>query len=255
MRDQLPYLFPFLMNLFRYFLIAGIPFLVFYILFPKAFEKNRIQKRLSRSKDFLREIAFSIQTSFIFAALGVLMLKTPLRSFTKFYVDIEEYSLWWIPVSTFLALVLHDTYFYWMHRWVHQPRIYRKVHLVHHQSVNPSPWTSYSFHFLEGVVEGLIIVFILLLIPMHPIALISFAFLSLIINVYGHLGYEIAPKWFRKSIFFPLVNTSIHHNLHHSTFRGNYGLYFRFWDRIMGTEHPDYEVLFDQMQEKRFNKA
>ena len=72
------------------------------------------------------------------------------------------------------------------------------------------------------------------------------------VNVYGHLGYEIAPKWFRNSFLFEIINTSTHHNLHHHKFKGNYGLYFRIWDRIMKTEHPDYVKEYDKIQQRRF---
>ena len=87
---------------------------------------------------------------------------------------------------------------------------------------------------------------------MHPVALIFFALFAYSFNVYGHLGYEIVPRWFRKSIFFEIMVTSVHHNLHHHKFIGNYGYYFRFWDRLMGTENPDYIKVFDEIQRKRF---
>jgi len=74
------------------------------------------------------------------------------------------------------------------------------------------------------------------------------------INVYGHLGYEIAPKWFRRTWLFEIMNTSVHHNLHHSKFIGNYGLYFRFWDRLMKTENPDYVKSYDALMAKRAEK-
>lgn len=48
------------------------------------------------------------------------------------------------------------------------------------------------------------------------------------------------------------MNTSTHHNIHHSKFNGNYGLYFRFWDKMMGTEHPDYVKKYDEIQKRRF---
>ena len=35
-------------------------------------------------------------------------------------------------------------------------------------------------------------------------------------------------------------------------FNGNYGLYFRVWDRIMKTENPSYFKTFDAIQQKRF---
>ena len=252
MKDVLQFSFPIIVNIVRYFLFAGIPFLIFYILFPNFVSKNRIQVRLAKHKDFLREISLSMQTIFILALVSILIMKTPLGEYTQLYRDLSAYAWWWIPISVLLALVMHDTYFYWMHRAVHHPKLYKRIHLVHHQSVNPSPWASYSFHFFEGILEAMIAPLILFLIPMHPIALIIFTSLSFFINVYGHLGYEIAPKWFRHSLLFEILNTSTHHNLHHAKFKGNYGLYFRIWDRLMGTEHPDYVKEYDKIQERRF---
>jgi sterol desaturase/sphingolipid hydroxylase (fatty acid hydroxylase superfamily) len=255
MQDNFQYFIPIILNISRYFLFAGIPFLIFYILFPDAFSKNKIQLKLAKRKDFIREILHSLQTTFVLAGVGLLILQTPLKKYTQFYDKLSDYPLWWVPVSVLLALLIHDTYFYWMHRAVHHPSLYKRVHLVHHKSVNPSPWASYSFHFLEAVIEGMVAPLILLLIPIHPIALILFAFSSFMINVYGHLGFEIAPKWFRRSLLFEMLNTSTHHNLHHAKFHGNYGLYFRFWDRMMGTEHPDYVKEYDRIQKRRFKQT
>jgi uncharacterized protein (DUF2147 family) len=39
--------------------------------------------------------------------------------------------------------------------------------------------------------------------------------------------------------------TTVHHDLHHSEGRHNFGLYFTWWDRLMGTEHPDYHARFE----------
>ena len=132
------------------------------------------------------------------------------------------------------------------------PKLYRQVHLVHHKSFNPSPWASYAFHFFEAITENMILVLLAFAMPMHPIALFAFGTASFVINVYGHLGYEVMPKWFRATILFEIVNTSVHHNLHHSKVFCNYGLYFRIWDRLMGTEHSDYVKEYDKIQEKRF---
>jgi len=252
MENYIPYLPILTVSALRYFVLAGIPFLIFYILFPRKFSKNKIQARFAKNKDFTREILHSVQTTLIIAGVIILFVFTPLRGYTQIYSDLSAYPIWWIPVSVLLALIVHDTYFYWMHRAVHHPKLFRRIHLAHHKSVNPSPWASYSFHFTEGVLEAMIAPIIMLLIPMHPLALATFGIASLVINVYGHLGYEIAPKWFRHSFFFEILNTSTHHNLHHEKFRGNYGLYFRIWDRLMKTEHPDYVKEYDKIQERRF---
>ncbi len=252
MTSFIQFYLPLIMNVAKYFLFAGIPFLICYRLFPHVFSKSKIQSSIAVNKDFLREIRHSLLTTVILAAVVILILKTPLRDYTRLYTDLSTYGAWWIPFSLLLSLVLHDTYFYWMHRIVHSPALYRRVHLVHHKSVNPSPWASFSFHFLEAILEGMAAPIILFLIPMHPIALIMFGLLSFGINVYGHLGFEIAPKWLRRSFLFQWVTTSTHHNLHHSKFKGNYGLYFRVWDRLMGTENPEYVKEYDRIQERRF---
>ena len=149
-------------------------------------------------------------------------------------------------------LAIHDTYFYWMHRAIHHPKLFKYIHLVHHKSNNPTPLASYSFHVSESILEGLIAPILLLALPLHPLSLLIFSSVAFLFNVYGHLGYEIMPRWFRKSFLFEIFNTSTHHNLHHSKFKGNYGLYFRIWDRIMKTEHPDYVKEYDKLQRRRF---
>ncbi len=35
--------------------------------------------------------------------------------------------------------------------------------------------------------------------------------------------------------------------MHHQHIRMNYGLYFNFWDRLMGTNHPQYEARFTEL--------
>ena len=255
MEINMQYFLPIIVNILRYFLLAGIPFVIFYLLFPEKFSKNKIQTRFAKRKDFIREILHSMQTTLILAGVGILILRTPLREYTQFYTNLSDYSAWWIPLSVVLGLLIHDTYFYWMHRTVHQPKLYKKIHLLHHKSINPSPWTSYSFHFIEGILEAMVAPIILVLLPMHPLSLFLFTLSSFAINVYGHLGYEIAPRWFRHSFLFEIINTSTHHNLHHEKVKGNYGLYFRFWDRLMKTENPDYVKNYDAIQERRFGKT
>ncbi len=254
MEQTLQFLAPILTNITRYFIFAGIPFLIFYVLFPNYFSLNKIQDRWAKNKDFIREILHSMQTSVVIGLVVMAFVFTPLKYYSNIYTDISAYPTWWIPLSIAVALIVHDTYFYWMHRTVHHPKLYKTIHLMHHKSVNPSPWASYSFHFFEAVIEALIFPIIIFTLPMHPIALAGFGLSSFIINVYGHLGFEITPKWFRHTVFFEVFNTSVHHNLHHKKFIGNYGLYFRVWDRVMGTEHPDYVKEYDLIQEKRFGK-
>jgi lathosterol oxidase len=236
----------------RYFIIAGAAFLVYYILFKNKVYRSKIQQKIAAKKDFIREILYSIQTNLVFVIIAYLILRTPFKVHTNVYSDLNTYPLWWFFVSIVLSLLIHDTYFYWMHRLLHHPKLFKLTHLVHHRSTNPSPWASYSFHFIEAWTEGGVLLVLVMIMPIHPLAIFSFTIASFFINVYGHLGYEILPKKFRHTFGFEIFNTSVHHNLHHSKFKGNYGLYFRVWDRLMKTEHPDYVKEYDLIQKQRF---
>ena len=49
--------------------------------------------------------------------------------------------------------------------------------------------------------------------------------------------------------------TVTHHDMHHESARGNYGFYFTWWDRWMGTEHKDYETRFENVFATKENSA
>jgi len=81
---------------------------------------------------------------------------------------------------------------------------------------------------------------------------LTFFFLFMMLyNVYGHLGWELFPKNFQRSAVGKWMNTSVNHNQHHQFFKGNYGLYFLWWDRWMKTIRPDYDAYFDGVKERK----
>jgi sterol desaturase/sphingolipid hydroxylase (fatty acid hydroxylase superfamily) len=231
----------------RYLVIAGVAFLVFYVWKRKRFLYRKIQNRFPKNADYLREIGYSALTSVIFGATAFICLGTPLRQYTQFYTDINQYSMGWFWLSIVIAILLNDTYFYWIHRMMHHPKLYRSMHLTHHLSVNPSPWAAFAFHPLEAVVEAGTIPLLLFAIPMHPLAFLAFVLFMTVFNVYGHLGYELYPQKLYKHPLGKWLNSSVYHNLHHEKFTGNYGLYFTFWDRICGTLRSDCESKVEQI--------
>jgi Delta7-sterol 5-desaturase len=233
----------------RYFFIAGLAFLFGYVLLYKWIGYKKIQQRLPGKKDYRREIAYSVSTMLIFAFVPLFIIKNPAISpYTSYYTDMEKYGRFYFFAAFPLMFIIHDTYFYWMHRLMHHPKLFRIFHLVHHHSTNPSPWAAYAFHPLEAIVEVGIFVVFLFTIPIHRVHLPVFFLLSIIYNVYGHTGYEIYPKGFSRHWLGRWINTSVNHNLHHQYFKGNYGLYFLFWDRVMGTIREDYDVKFDEVK-------
>lgn len=243
-----------LVNFLRYFLVAGAAFLFFYIIFGQKWKFKRIQSSFPKSSDYYRELTYSMITILIFVGIGMIVFASPLRKFNQVYTDFSEHGWTWWFVSVLLMIIMHDTYFYWTHRAMHHPSLFKIFHLVHHKSTNPSPWASYSFHPLEGIVEAGIIFPIAFLIPFHPTALMTFLLFMMVYNVYGHLGYELFPKKFHLHPIGKWINTSVNHNMHHKYFNDNYGLYFLFWDRMMGTIHQDYDKVYAEVDHKRTKK-
>lgn len=239
------------MNLIRYWMTAGVAFLIFYVLFKQKWKHKKLQEKFPKNRDYYREIIYSSITIITFVSVAIIIFGTPLKQFTLQYDDISDRGWGYWLLSVLAMIFVHDTYFYWMHRSMHHPKVYKYVHKVHHKSTNPSPWAAYAFHPIEAFFEASIIFFIAFLIPFHRSALFAFLIFMIVYNVYGHLGYELYPKKFNRTWIGRWINTSVNHNQHHKLFTGNFGLYFLFWDRWMGTIRNDYDEAFREADSKR----
>lgn len=235
----------------RYVLVASLFFVLFYVLLKNKISYKKIQLKFPKMTDYRREVFFSFISVLFFAGTSAPFFVEPLNQYSHLYFDINERPLWYYALCFPMMMILHDTYFYWMHRTLHHPKIFKIAHLLHHKSTNPSPWAAYSFHPIEGFFEALIFPIIILILPVHISALGLFFFFQIIYNVYGHLGYELYPKDFHKHWLGRWINTSVHHNLHHKYFDNSYGLYFTFWDRMMGTMAPQYDDTYEEVKARK----
>ena len=221
--------------LIRYLFLAALAYIIFYVIKKESWRFKKIQQKFPLRKDYLREVGYSVLTAVIFAIIGYLVYLTPFVQVTKVYYKIADHGALYLIGSIIFMIFIHDTYFYWTHWLMHKKSVFPWVHRVHHLSTNPSPWAAMAFHPLEAVIEAGVIVIIPFLFPVHPLAIGLFLLFMMIYNVYGHLGYELYPKGFAKSFVGRWINTSVNHNMHHQFIGGNYGLYFLFWDKWMGT--------------------
>ncbi|MEP6613172.1 MAG: sterol desaturase family protein [Mucilaginibacter sp.] len=235
----------------RYLLFTGSFYLVFYVWKNRRYWASKIQQRYPEKQHIFREIKYSFFTVLIFGVIIMLTVMAGMKGLTLVYAPVAKYGWFYYFISIALMILLHDTYFYWTHRLMHWKPIFKYVHKVHHLSINPTPFAAYAFHPVEAVVEVGIIPLIAFTIPHHATTIVIFGLYSLLLNVAGHLGYELFPKGFASHILFKWHNTSTHHNMHHRLVKCNYGLYFNFWDRVMHTNHPTYEASFDEIVEQR----
>jgi len=214
----------------RYLLAAGLAFLLFYVIFRKKFRIKRIQATFPKTADYRRDLLYSLLTVFFFTIIALLTFFV-LRPHTLLYDSLGEKTVWYWLLTVIPMFFIHDFYFYWAHRLMHHPRLFRAVHKIHHLSTA-------------------IILILAFTVPTHAFIIMLFMIFQIIYNVYGHLGYELFPKGFHKTRIGKYVNTSVAHNQHHARFHGNYGLYTLIWDRLFGTIREDYDKSFEQATER-----
>jgi len=230
----------------RYFLLSWLFYSIFYVWQKKKWESRKINQRDYPAGQFKKEIIRSNITAILFGISGAILLLLWQKGYVKIYDDIYDYPLWWLPVSLMAALILQETYYYWLHRWMHIPKIFRLVHKWHHDSHIASPWTAFSFHPLEGLIQAIFLPLILLFLPMNLYVLIVMLTIMSVSSVINHLDIEVYPKWFSRNIITRSMIGATHHSLHHKQYKYNFGLYFTWWDKLTKTESPVYEELFDE---------
>jgi sterol desaturase/sphingolipid hydroxylase (fatty acid hydroxylase superfamily) len=152
--------------------------------------------------------------------------------------------------------MLHDAWFYWTHRLMHHPRVFPWSHRTHHLSVAPTPWSAYSFSATEALVQALYLPVVLLVLPAHQTVIFLWMIWMVLRNVMGHSGTELLPRAWIAGWWGRWLTTTLHHEMHHAHGRYNYGLYFVWWDRWCGTEHPEYRprlaALVSAMAEPKY---
>ena len=238
----------------RYFLFSGIFYFIFYSKDSNKWADRKVNKANFKEGQLRKEMKYSTINAFIFAIVAMLTVLLWQKGIMKVYVNIDEYPLWYLPASLVIYLFLQETYYYWIHRWMHFPKVFKIVHLVHHQSKISSPFTAFSFHPIEGLLQAIILPVLFLFVPIHLYVLIIILTIMSITSVINHLGIEIYPKksysWFAKWV----IGAS-HHSLHHTRTTYNYGLFFTIWDRWLHTESEGFEEVFKGEKKTGFVKS
>lgn len=184
-----------------------------------------------------REIAWSLLSAAIYGIpAGIVAWGWAEHGWTRIYADVGNYPLWWLPLSVFIYLLAHDAWFYWTHRLMHRPWWFRQMHAVHHASRPPTAWAAMSFHPWEALTGAIVIPLLVVVVPIHIGALMVVLTIMTIMGVSNHMGWEMFPRWVVQGALGRWLITATHHQRHHDEYRGNYGLYFRFWDKACGTD-------------------
>lgn len=138
----------------------------------------------------------------------------------------------WLAIATSVVLFIlfTDCLIYFIHYYLHHPIFYKNIHKPHHRWKVTTPFASHAFHPIDGFVQSLPYHLYVFIFPMHKFA---YLILYILVNVWTvsiHDGDFRVPKKLR-----PFINGSAHHTDHHLYYNYNYGQYFTFWDKLLGT--------------------
>lgn len=230
------FLLLFIIVFLRYIVLSGTYYWIFLILYRKRFRRRILSSREPKNKQIKRELLLSAYSAVIFSLTGIILIVLWQNDLTKIYSGIDEYPLWYLPVSIVIYLLIHDFYYYWLHRWMHISKFMRRFHMEHHRSVNTTVFTSFSFHPMESLLQAVIVPIIIVIIPMSTLAILITLSIMTISAIINHAGVEIYPMDKKYSAFRKHIIGATHHDHHHKNSKKNFGLYFTFWDRIMHTE-------------------
>jgi lathosterol oxidase len=231
--------------------VVSIAYFIFWKKYKQRFKNWRIQvKERVDANQLKHELKNSIVVFIVGALFSGVILYLNTKGYTKIYTNFSDHSPFWSIGCFFILLLIDDAWFYWVHRLLHHPKLFPYVHVVHHKSIDVNPFTSVSFHWVEALLLTLWIFPVSFIFPIYAPMLGFLQLWGLLDNVKSHLGYELYPAKFNKS-WLRFLTSSTYHNMHHSKFKGNYGVHFRIWDKLFGTEFKDYESEYDKIQERK----
>lgn len=228
----------------RYVVFSVGVWFVLWVVLATPLASRKIRESRPAARQMLIEFAVSIRSIMIFSTTGLLTFGLFSAGLMPGPFVAKTWGPVWFWVSLGLMIIAHDAWFYSTHRLIHDRRLFRRFHRRHHRSNNPSPFTAYSFDLGEAFINGLFVPLWMMLVPTQWPVVGLFVLHQIARNTIGHSGYELFPARRDGRPLFPLLTTVTHHDLHHAQAGWNYGLYFTWWDKLMGTEHPEYLQRF-----------
>lgn len=158
---------------------------------------------------------------------------------------LNEHPLLFVLWLLLMPLVL-SAHFYFIHRMLHWPPLYKHVHSLHHRNTHIGPWSGMSMHPVEHVfyLSSVLIHFI---IPSHPIIVLVHLYTRTMAPAFSHAGFEKVLVGDKKLV----EAADFHHQLHHRFFECNYGNVDTPWDRWFGSYHDGTDEATRQLRQRR----
>jgi lathosterol oxidase len=223
-------------GLLLFFTLAGVSYRLFFI--DSRFHPDFDPADPANRREVREGIKWSIIAVFSQAALVAPIHYLLATGHGRLYTDVADYGWAWLLASPLVVLLVSETTIYWVHRGLHWGPLYRNVHDKHHAFKVPTPFTGLAFRPLDAFAQGIPHHVLAFLVPIHiGIYLVSLSFVTVwAVLIHDRVSFV---RW-------KGINFTGHHTLHHWYETYNFGQYFTFWDRLMGT-YRDPDVAYDDL--------
>ncbi|KAL2007491.1 hypothetical protein VTN00DRAFT_8929 [Thermoascus crustaceus] len=187
-----------------------------------------------------QEIKQALAAIPVMAALTTPFFVAEVRGYTKLYDSLDEspYGTWYTYLQYPFFIAFTDCCIYWIHRGLHHPLIYKRLHKPHHKWIVPTPYASYAFHPVDGWSQSVPYHIYPFLFPLQKGAYIALFTFVTVWTVLIHDGEYTTNS--------PIINGSACHTMHHLYFNYNYGQFTTLWDRLGGSYRKPNDELFDR---------
>ena len=222
-----------------YATLAGLTWYLTQYILPKLGIGKQIDTRPLKRNQIRSEIGYSTLSIIIFSLYGTLTVWCERNdlitinwqpSFLETLVNLAIISVW------------NESHFYLCHRLLHIPILFRNIHRIHHRSIVPTPFSTYSFHPLEATLLSSVMICLLVFWPLDILSILFFPLISLLINTVGHMNYAIFTQHSQNH----LIAGCQRHTAHHSNNKGNFGFYLPWIDRLLKTQQVDKSKALDE---------
>lgn len=233
-----------------YLIFCGAAYAVFHLLLRRRLARRKITQKPTGLKAPLHEVGRALIGMLLGRAplvLGIAYLASEqLIPGKLIYRHLSEHGALYFAATIVFDVLVFDLWFYLSHRFLLHSRVgYKHIHIVHHYSVDPTPFARNSVHPVESILNGIFHVLPVFIMPHHPLAILIATQLKGLVGIMSHLGYETFWSGFTRHWLFRYFVTPVHHHLHHArSVRSNYAFLINY-DLIFGTLNRDYHDVFE----------